>query len=116
LVRAEYDLARGIPTDLDLLADREGDLAALERKLEQAPRSADGPPYRPLVRGGDDPERAIRFLAGLLPARPRSAVLRVELALAYMDRVPSRDLGSVQKGLLSSEALTLLEEAAAVHA
>lgn len=115
LVRADYDLARGIPTNLDLLQDREGELASAEKSLRAEPHRSSAVRYRILSRKGDDPERSIRFLEGALKDHPRSATLRVELALAYMDRIPDRDLGSVRKGLLSSEALKLLEEVAAIH-
>ena len=64
---------------------------------------------------GDDPDRAIRFFEELLAARPRSAIARVQLAISYMYRTPDRELGSVRKGLLASEALKLLEEVAAAY-
>ncbi len=115
LVRADYDLHRGIPTDLDGLQDREGELAAMESALKSLPRRELAVRYRQLALSSDDPERAIRFLESAVKEHPRSAVLKVELALAYIDRIPNSNLGSVRKGLLSSEALVQLEEVAVVH-
>jgi tetratricopeptide (TPR) repeat protein len=115
LVRAEYDVVRGVKTDLEQLADREGELEALEKALRAAPARRDADRYRALVRKGDDPERALRFFEALLAERPRSADLRLQLALALVDRTPDRDLGSVRKGLLSSKALELIEELIEVH-
>ncbi len=115
LVRADYDLSSGIPTDLEELEDREGELMALEPTLKSAPTRELALRLRGLARSCDDPETAIRLLESAVKARPRSAILKVELALAYLDRIPASDLGSVRKGLLSSEALRQLEEVAAVH-
>src|SRR5262249_18472978 len=115
LARADYDLARGIPTDLTLLRDREADLLVLEKALRDDPKRVAGDRYRKLAMDGDDPDRAIRFFQGLLAERPQSADLRLQLALAYVDRTPDPELGSVRKGLYSSEALKLLEAARAAH-
>jgi hypothetical protein len=57
----------------------------------------------------------MRFLRSLLASSPRSAGVRVQLALALVDRTPDPELGSVRKGLLASEALELLEEVAGGH-
>lgn len=116
LVRADYALERGIPTNLDALVDKEAELLALEKSLGEGLRGETAVRYRAVVRQSGDVERSRRFFQTLLDKNPRSSNIRVALALAYLDRMPDRDLGSVRKGLLSSEALKLLEEVAAVHA
>ena len=116
LVRADYALERGIPTDLDALVDKEAELLTLEQSLREALRAETAVRYRTVVRQSGDVERAVRFFQTLLEKSPQSANTRVALALSYLDRIPDRDLGSVRKGLLSSEALKLMEEVAAVHA
>src|SRR5262249_24109562 len=68
--------------------------------------------YRALARRWADRERAIRFLRQLVRERPRSSAACLELALALVDRMPDRELGSVERGLLSSEALAVLEPVA----
>jgi tetratricopeptide (TPR) repeat protein len=115
LVRADYVLARGIPTDLDALVDKEAELLTFEKSLGEVVKTETAVRYRTVVRHSGDVERAVRFFQELLEKSPRSANIRVALALAYLDRIPDRDLGSVRKGLLSSEALNLMEEVGAVH-
>jgi tetratricopeptide (TPR) repeat protein len=113
-VRGEYRLERGIPTDLGALADRDSLLREMEERIatldDPEKRRQVSAEYRREAARSDDPERAITFFRGLLAGSPRSADLRVEMALALMDRTPDPELGSVRKGLLSSEALELLEE------
>jgi hypothetical protein len=72
-------------------------------------RREDANRYRRLVRRSVDPDRAIVFLRKVQVERPRSSAARIQLALSLMDRVPCRDLGVVQRGRLSSEALALLD-------
>ena len=105
LLKSEYDIHRGMPTDLEQLADREADLRDLEKRL-RAELSVDlAGRYRRKVIEGPDAERGVRFFRELVEASPSDGDLRVQLALALIDRTPDRALGSVRKGLLSSEAL-----------
>ena len=63
-------------------------LSRLERAVELAPDDLQlGNTYRMAVIRSDETERAIEFLSGLLERHQQSNPLRINLALAYVDRL-----------------------------
>jgi tetratricopeptide (TPR) repeat protein len=115
LVRADREREAARAVDLEALADREAELLAFEAALRQVPSREVADRYRQAALDAGEVERAVQFLRGLVNERPRSVVLRLELALALIDRCPDPELGSVRRGLLSSEALEVLDEALKAH-
>jgi len=108
LVAADRASRLGLPIDLEVFVEREAALERQEAALRREPTRARCGQFRRDVLAGDEADRAVRLFEKLVDERPRSAMLRVELALALVDRIPDRRLGSVRKGLLSSRALELI--------
>ncbi len=99
-----------------LLLDRRGRRAGALSELERAIHLDHGTllysnTYRLLVRkyGHVYFDRSIRFFEDLVEMHPRSAMARLNKALAYVDKMPYPKLGIVHQGMLSNKSLAELD-------
>ena len=99
-----------------LLLDRRGRRNAALSELEQAIRLAPdrllySNAYRGLVRryGHLCYDRSIRLFEELCEKHPDSIMVRLNLALAYVDKMPYPKLGIVSQGKLSNKSLAMLD-------
>ncbi len=102
--------------ELALVLDGRGRKAAALSELEQAIQLDPNAllfsnAYRELVRryGHVYFDRSIRFFEDLVEAHPRAIMPRLNLALAYVDKMPYPKLGIVSQGKLSNKSLAELD-------
>ncbi|MEE8452691.1 MAG: FG-GAP-like repeat-containing protein [Thermoguttaceae bacterium] len=102
--------------DFALLLDKQGRHVAaldeLERAIQLAPdRLVYGNTYRELVRryGHVYFDRSIRFFEDLAEKHPKTTMVRLNKALAYVDKMPYPKLGIVHQGILSNKSLEELD-------
>ncbi|MHC5111121.1 MAG: FG-GAP-like repeat-containing protein [Planctomycetota bacterium] len=88
-------------------------LTQLESKLRKNPNghTAAGH-YRKRCATNNKHERAVKFLKGLAKERPNSTDLRIELACAYVDKIPTCGglAAIVSKGSLANKSIGILDE------
>ena len=85
-------------------------LSRLERAVELAPDDLQlGNAYRMAVIRSDETERAIEFLSGLLEQNQQSNPLRINLALAYVDRLSRPGTSRTAQGRLARRSLDQLD-------
>jgi len=97
---------------LDKQRRRAKALDELERAVELDPdRLVYANTYRTLVRryGHMYFDRSIRFFEGLAEKHPKSTMVRLNRALAYVDKMPYPKLGIVHQGILSNKSLLVLD-------
>jgi tetratricopeptide (TPR) repeat protein len=97
---------------LDKLNRQPAALSELEKAVEMAPeRMLYFNAYRMFVRryGHLYYDRSIRFCEDQYAAHPDSLMVRLNLALAYVDKMPYPKLGIVGQGILSNKSLQLLD-------
>ncbi len=99
-----------------LLLDRRGRRSAALSELEKAVRLETdallyGDAYRAVVRkyGHVYYDRSIRFFEDLVERHPKSAMARLNKALAYVDKMPYPKLGIVRQGMLSNKSIAELD-------
>jgi tetratricopeptide (TPR) repeat protein len=87
-------------------------LSGLERKIrEGSPSNAVTAAYRSRCAANDLHDRSIEFFRGLVEERPDDMRLRLELALAYVDKIPTCGgiAAVVSKGTLARKSLDQLD-------
>lgn len=90
-------------------------LTVLEDAVRSAPTDLQaGNRYRTAIRQAEDPDRAIRFLTALLDSDGDSSALRINLALAYVDKLCSPETSNVKRGMLSNRSIGQLDAALAI--
>lgn len=84
-------------------------LSVLERAVELAPDDLQvGNTYRMAVIRAEEPERAIEFLSGLLEENEQSDPFRINLALAYVDRLSRPGTSRTAQGRMARRSLDQL--------
>jgi tetratricopeptide (TPR) repeat protein len=97
---------------LDKQRRRTAALEELERAVELDPdRLVYANTYRTFVRryGHTHFDRSIRFFERLEKEHPQSTMVRLNRALAYVDKMPYPKLGIVHQGILSNKSLLVLD-------
>jgi tetratricopeptide (TPR) repeat protein len=99
-----------------MLLDKQGRRSTALRELERAVQIAPdrllyANTYRTLVRryGHLYFDRSIRFFEDLAEKYPDSTMVRLNKALAYVDKMPYPKLGIVHQGILSNKSLQVLD-------
>jgi tetratricopeptide (TPR) repeat protein len=97
---------------LDKQRRHDAALDELERAVQLAPdRLLYANTYRTLVRryGHVYFDRSIRFFEDLAEKHPQSTMVRLNRAVAYVDKMPYPKLGIVHQGILSNKSLMVLD-------
>ncbi|MBI4169993.1 MAG: hypothetical protein HY510_08665 [Acidobacteria bacterium] len=86
-------------------------LGHLERAIALDPKNLRyGNDYRKTCVKAKEYQRAIDFLEKQSAAHPESAALHLNLAMAYVDKMPTAGLGIVGQGLLSNRSIGELDK------